>query len=140
MTHPSNVLLPLWSSVEVDRLSFEYDKQRKQRRADAKARTLLAHINRVDEYSRRQQQLAESHDNLRLAVKAMHRQEHFERAFDEVWIAFCCVKGYYHYFNVADVWILVRVLTEHRRTACCASCKGKGRVDCAPSTRTCSAT
>jgi hypothetical protein len=72
------------SAVEVDRLSFEFDKQRKQRRADAKARTLLAHINRVDEYSRRQQQLAENHDNLRLAVKAAHRQEHFERAFDEV--------------------------------------------------------
>lgn len=68
----------------MDRLSFEFDKERKQRRAEAKSRILLAHINRIEAFSRHQQQVSEQHEVMRLAAKALHRHAHFEHAFEEV--------------------------------------------------------
>ncbi|RLN48016.1 hypothetical protein BBJ28_00000401 [Nothophytophthora sp. Chile5] len=70
-------------AADTDRLAFENDKQRKQRRADAKSRILLAHINRIEAFSRHQQQAVEQHETMRLAAKALHRHAHFERAFEE---------------------------------------------------------
>ncbi|ETP27181.1 hypothetical protein F441_00293 [Phytophthora nicotianae CJ01A1] len=68
---------------DVDRLSFEFDKVRKQRRAEAKSRILLAHIDRIEAFSQQQQKLIEEHESMRLAAKALHRHAHFEQAFEE---------------------------------------------------------
>ncbi|KAL4156351.1 hypothetical protein PRNP1_005382 [Phytophthora ramorum] len=68
---------------EVDRLSFEFDKVRKQRRAEEKSRVLLEHINRIEVFSQHQQKLIEQHESMRLAAKALHRHSHFEQAFEE---------------------------------------------------------
>ncbi|KAL3662412.1 hypothetical protein V7S43_012739 [Phytophthora oleae] len=73
----------LGQNIDVDRLSFEFDKERKQRRAEAKNRILLAHINRIDAFSQHEQKLIEQHETLRLAAKALHRHSHFEQAFEE---------------------------------------------------------
>ncbi|RLN92027.1 hypothetical protein BBJ28_00008469 [Nothophytophthora sp. Chile5] len=70
-------------AADTDRLAFENDKRRKQQRADAKSRILLAHINRIEAFSRHQQQAIEQHETMRLAAKALHRHAHFERAFEE---------------------------------------------------------
>ncbi|KAG7381324.1 hypothetical protein PHYPSEUDO_006210 [Phytophthora pseudosyringae] len=69
--------------VDVDRLSFEFDKVRKQRRAEAKSQVLLAHINRIQAFSQQQQTLTEQHETMRLAAKALHRHTHFEQVFEE---------------------------------------------------------
>ncbi|EGZ12413.1 hypothetical protein PHYSODRAFT_336840 [Phytophthora sojae] len=66
-----------------DRLSFEFDKARKQRRAEAKSRILLVHINRIEAFSQHQQKVTEQHETMRLAAKALHRHAHFEQAFEE---------------------------------------------------------
>lgn len=71
-------------SSGVDRLSFEFDKKRRENRANAKAGILLAHINRVEAFAKREQVVAEQHENLRLAAKAMHRHEHYARLLKEV--------------------------------------------------------
>ncbi|KAG6963734.1 hypothetical protein JG688_00008028 [Phytophthora aleatoria] len=70
--------------VDVDRLSFEFDKDRKQRRAEAKSRILSAHIDRIEAFSLQQHKLIEEHESMRLAAKALHRHAHFEQAFEEV--------------------------------------------------------
>ncbi|KAG6584703.1 uncharacterized protein IUM83_07969 [Phytophthora cinnamomi] len=68
---------------DVDRLSYEFDKVRKERRAEAKSRILLAHINRIEAFSQHQQKVTEQHEAMRLAAKALHRHAHFEQAFEE---------------------------------------------------------
>ncbi|KAG1701819.1 hypothetical protein DVH05_010311 [Phytophthora capsici] len=73
----------LGKNNDVDRLSFEFDKERKQRRAEAKNQILLAHINRIEAFSLHEQKLKEQHETLRLATKALHRHSHFEEAFKE---------------------------------------------------------
>ncbi|KAK1930695.1 hypothetical protein P3T76_013652 [Phytophthora citrophthora] len=76
------VLAPL-PGTDGDRFSFEFDKERKQQRAEAKSRILLAHINRIEAFSQHEQKLKEQHETLRLATKALHRHSHFEQAFEE---------------------------------------------------------
>ncbi|KAG3088972.1 hypothetical protein PI125_g18163 [Phytophthora idaei] len=66
-----------------DRLSFEFDKDRKQRRVEAKSRILSAHIDRIEAFSLQQHKLIEEHESMRLAAKALHRHAHFEQAFEE---------------------------------------------------------
>jgi hypothetical protein len=77
-------------AVDADRLSFEFDKARKQRRAEVKSRVLLAHMNRLEAFSQQQQKLVEHHEAMRLAAKAIHRHAHFEQAFQEVSIERLC--------------------------------------------------
>lgn len=76
-TSPSRLPVP------DDSLSFENDKYRKAQRAQAKAAVLLAHISRIDEYSRHQDAVSTQHDNLRIAAKAIHQGEHLEKIYDE---------------------------------------------------------
>ncbi|KAF1324106.1 hypothetical protein FI667_g10031, partial [Globisporangium splendens] len=67
---------------DVDRLSFEFDKQRRANRMAAKASTLLAHINRIEAVAKHEQMLQEQHDALRLAAKALHRHDHYARLLE----------------------------------------------------------
>ncbi|KAE9044574.1 hypothetical protein PR003_g1949 [Phytophthora rubi] len=80
---PSREAVSAQNNVEVDRLSFELDKVRKQRRAEAKSQILLAHINRIESFSQHQQKVIEQHETMRLAAKALHRHAHFEQAYEE---------------------------------------------------------
>lgn len=70
--------------ADVDRLSFEFDKRRRENRASAKASVLIAHINRIEAFAKHEQVMTEQHENLRLAAKAMHRHEHYVRLLKEV--------------------------------------------------------
>ncbi|TMW55625.1 hypothetical protein Poli38472_010507 [Pythium oligandrum] len=68
---------------DVDPLSFEHDKRRKELRAATKARILLNHIDRVQEYARHQDAAIVHHDHARLAAKAMHHHDHLAHVYDQ---------------------------------------------------------
>lgn len=53
-------------------------------RANAKARVLLSHINRIEEFTRHQLETSTQYDSLRIAAKARHRADHFAHALEEV--------------------------------------------------------
>ncbi|GLD96653.1 hypothetical protein PINS_up005336 [Pythium insidiosum] len=70
------------ASAEGDLLSFENDKRRKEMRANARARILLSHINRIEEYARQHDSHVAQQETLRIANKALAHSEHLSKQLE----------------------------------------------------------